>query len=78
MATQTAKKSISLSMDTIQKVGGMVVLPLKEYKKLCEKAVPTYQLKGKEAKELDALVVEGKKEYRAGKCKKIKSLSDLD
>jgi len=32
---------------------------LKEYQKLCERAVPTYYLKGKEAKKLDKLVEEG-------------------
>lgn len=56
----------------------MVILPLREYKKLCQRAVPTYQLHGKEAEELDKLVEEGLREYKAGKCKTIKSLADLD
>lgn len=56
----------------------VVILSLKEYQKLCEGAIPTYQLKGKAATDLDKLVKEGMKEYRAGKCKTIKSLADLD
>ncbi len=56
----------------------MVILPLREYKKLCERVVPAYYLEGKEAKKLDKLVEEGLKEFRAGKCKTVKSLADLD
>lgn len=56
----------------------MVLLSLKEYKKLSEQAVPTYYLKGKEAEELDELVKEGLKDYKAGRTKRIKSLADLD
>ncbi len=70
--------SINISREKIKNEGGMVILPLREYKKLCERAVPAYYLKGKEAKELDKLVEEGLREYRAGKCKTIKSLADLD
>lgn len=72
------KNSITISRETVQKKGGIVILPLREYQKLCERAVPTYYLKGKKAEELDKLVEEGLKEYRKGKCKTIKSLSDLD
>ena len=62
---------------------GVVILDLKEFEKIQEKAkptntVPAYQLKGKEAEELDNLVKEGLKEYRAGRCKTINSLADLD
>ncbi len=56
----------------------VVILSLKEYHKLCKASFPTYQLKGKAATNLDKLVKEGMKEYRAGKCKTIKSLADLD
>ncbi len=61
----------------IQKKGGIVILDLKEYQKLYERAVPTYYLEGREAKELDKLVEEGLREYRKGRCKTIKSLADL-
>ena len=64
--------------DFSKRKGGIVILPLKEYQKLCEEATPTYYLKGKKAKEIDKLVEQGLKEYRKGKCKAIKSLSDLD
>ncbi|MEW6102937.1 MAG: hypothetical protein AB1630_03820 [bacterium] len=53
-------------------------MSLQEYQRLCERAIPTYYLKGKEALELDKLVEEGLKEYREEKCKTIKSLADLD
>jgi hypothetical protein len=53
------KNSIIISKEEIQKKGGIVILSLREYRKLCERAVPTYYLKGKEAEELDKLVEEG-------------------
>lgn len=56
---------------------GVVILKLDEYKKLQKKAVPTYYLSGKKAKELDRLVEEGLKEYKEGKTKKLRSLADL-
>lgn len=62
----------------IRKEGGVVILSLEEYRKLCERAVPTYYLSGKEAERLDKLVEGGLKEYREGKTKVIKSLADLD
>ncbi len=70
--------SINISREKIKNEGGMVILPLREYKKLCERVVPAYYLEGKEAKKLDKLVEEGLKEFRAGKCKTVKSLADLD
>ena len=73
-----AKDAVVVSGKEVQKKGGVVILSLEEYRKLLEQAVPTYQLYGKEAEELDALVDEGMAEYKAGKTTKIKSLSDLD
>lgn len=70
--------TITISKTKIQKEKGVVILSLKEYQKLLESAVPTYYLKGKEAKNLDKLVEKGLKDYRKGQCKTIKSLSDLD
>ncbi len=55
----------------------MVVLGLKKYKKLEERAVPNYYLTGKKAEELDNLVEEGLKEHKAGRTRRIKSLADL-
>ena len=72
------KNSIIISKEEIKKKGGIVILSLREYRKLCERAVPIYYLKGKEAEELDKLVEEGLREYRKGRCKTIKSLADLD
>lgn len=69
---------VTISKKKIQKQGGVVVLSLREYQKLREQAVPTYYLRGKEAKALDDLVEKGLKDYRGGKSKTIKSLADLD
>lgn len=78
MANQSTKNSIVVSKRTIRKEGGMVILPLREYEELRERAIPTYYLKGKEAEKLDKLVEEGLKDYREGKCKTIRSLKDLE
>lgn len=56
---------------------GVVVLPLEEYERLTERAVPEYYLNGKAAGDLDKLVEKGLRDYAAGKCKKISSLADL-
>jgi hypothetical protein len=69
--------AITVSKEKVIKQGGVVILSLREYQKLCERAVPTYYLKGKEAEELDRLVEKGLRAYRKGKCKTIKSLADL-
>jgi hypothetical protein len=68
------KDAITISRKNIQK--GIVILPLREYQKLCERAVPTYYLRGEEAEELDELVKEGLKEYREGKTIKASSLKE--
>lgn len=78
MTHQIRKNSIIISRETIRKKGGIVILPLREYKRLCERAVPTYYLKGKEAEELDRLVEEGLRDHNLGKTRKIKSLAELD
>lgn len=68
--------TITLSKKQIQKSGGVVVLSISEYKKLSERAVPEYYLTGKKAKALDSLVINGLKEYRAGKTIKASSLRE--
>ena len=78
MTTNGRQNSIIISKKTVQRKGGVVILDLEEYQKLCERAVPIYYLKGKEAVELDNLVEEGLEEYRAGKTRKVSSLADLD
>jgi hypothetical protein len=69
---------VTISKNKIKQDGGVVVLPVKEYKKLLEQAVPTYYLTGNAAKRLDKLVEEGIREYKAGRTRKIKSLTDLE
>jgi len=76
MANRTNKNSITISKEKIRQEGGVVILPLKEYQKLYERAIPTYYLKGKEAKELDKLVEEGLREYKEGKTVEAPSLKD--
>jgi hypothetical protein len=70
------KNLIIISEKEIQKKGGVVILSLREYRKLCERAVPTYYLKGKEAEELDKLVEEGLREYKEGRTISASSLKE--
>ena len=70
--------TITLSKNKIMRQKGVVVLPLEEYNKLSERAVPEYHLAGKAARDLDMLVSDGLRDYATGKCRRIKSLSDLD
>lgn len=76
MVYQNGKNSITIPREAVQTKGGIVILPLKEYQRLCERAVPTYYLKGKEAERLDKLVGEGLKECREGKTIEADSLKD--
>ena len=69
--------TITISKRQVAK-GGVVVLPLKEYERLKEQSIPTYYLTGKKALALDKLVAQGLKDYKAGKCKTLNSLADLD
>ena len=67
--------TIKIPRETVR--DGIVVLPLKEYRELQAQAVPTYYLTGKKAEELDKLVEDSLREYRAGKTRRLKSLADL-
>ncbi len=75
---QRFKHAIAISPKLVERRGGIVVLPLKEYQKLLASVVPTYYLKGKAATKLDRLVEKGMQEYRKGKTRAIRSLADLD
>lgn len=68
--------TVTINREKIEKQGGVVILSLKEYQKLCERAVPTYYLKGKKAEELDRLVEEGLKEYGRGETIEAASLKE--
>jgi hypothetical protein len=68
---------VTIQKSKIRAEKGMVVLPIEEYKKLLVRAIPTFYLSGKAAERMDKLVEEGLREYRAGKTRKIRSLSDL-
>ena len=68
--------TITIPKTKVKKEGGIVILSLKEYQKLCERAAPTFYLKGKEAEKLDKLVEEGLREYQEGKTIKARSLKE--
>lgn len=76
MRYQTNKSLITIPRELVRKSGGVVVLPLKEYQELRERAVPEYQLYGKEAEELDKLVEEGLRDYEEGKTIPARSLRE--
>jgi len=76
MENQIEENLITVSERTVRREGGMVILPLREYKDLCEMAMPAYRLEGKEAKELDRLVENGLKEHKKGRTVKASSLSE--
>ena len=70
------KDAVAVIEREMKKKGGVVVLSLEEYQKLREQAVPTYQLYGKEAEELDELVREGMREYEAGETVAASSITE--
>lgn len=76
MSNHVKQDSITISRGEIQRRGGLVILPLKEYHRLRERAVPTYYLQGKEAEELDDLVEKGLEEYKRGKTIAASSLRE--
>lgn len=71
------RKKITVSEQLLRENRGIVILSIDEYKNLCERAVPIYYLKGKNAKALDKIVQEGIDEYNNGKSRKVKSLSEI-
>ena len=68
--------AVTIDREKIGKQGGVVILSLKEYQELCERAVPTYYLKGKKAEELDRLVEEGLREYERGETIEAESIKE--
>ncbi len=71
-------QKVAISKAKVERTGGMVVLPVKEYDRLVAAAVPTYYLSGKAATDLDKLVAQGLQAHREGKTRKLRSLADLD
>jgi hypothetical protein len=70
--------AITVSRAQVEEKNGVVILPIREYRRLLERAVPNIHLVGKAARDLDKLVADGLREHREGKTRKIKSLADLD
>lgn len=70
--------AIKISPKAVERRGGIVILPLKDYQRLLASVVPTYYLPGKAAAKLDRLVEKGLQEYRKGKTRVIRSVADLD
>jgi hypothetical protein len=75
---RSSNLALKISPKAVERRGGLVVLPLKEYQRLLASVVPTYYLKGKSATKLDRLVEKGLQEYQQGKTRAIRSLADLD
>lgn len=68
--------TISIKKSRITKEAGVVVLPVKEYKRLLEAAaIPDVYLTGKAAEDLDKLVEEGLREHAAGRTRFAPSIS---
>ena len=68
--------TITIQKSKVKEENGVVILPIREYRKLLEHAVPTFYLSGKEAEALDKLYEEGMKEYREGRTIKAGSLKE--
>lgn len=68
--------AITVQKSKIEKEKGVVILPLREYQKLLERAVPIYYLTGGAAEKLDKLAEKGLKEYREGKTIEADSLTE--
>lgn len=68
--------AITISKKAVQKQGGVVVLPVKEYQRLLAANVPEYFLTGKAATRLDKLVEQGLREHREGKTIVANSMTE--
>jgi hypothetical protein len=75
---RSSRQAIKISPKVVERRGGIVVLPLKEYQRLLASVTPTFYLQGKAAAKLDRLVENSLQEYRTGKTRAIRSLADLD
>ncbi|MBI3335900.1 MAG: hypothetical protein HY001_05435 [Candidatus Portnoybacteria bacterium] len=73
---QITKDAITIPKRAVERQGGFVILTLREYQELRERAIPTYQLHGKEAEELDKLVEEGLRDYEEGRTISAPSLRE--
>jgi len=69
--------SVTIQRKAVEQRGGVVILPLAEYRKLLGCSMPTYYLSGKAAERLDRFVEEGLRDHRLGKTRKVRSLRDL-
>lgn len=66
--------TITIPRKKIKEEGGVVVLSLEEYRRLYEKAIPTYYLEGKGAEKFDRMVEKGLKDYKEGKTISARSI----
>lgn len=72
----TNQQAINISNEALKK--GIVIMDLKSYRRMAAASVPTVQLHGKAAKDLDKLVEDGLMDYYSGKATEITSSADLD
>lgn len=68
--------TITIPKEKIKKQGGVVILSLREYQRLHERAVPIYYLRGEAALNADRLVDYGLGEYMNGRTVKAASLKE--
>lgn len=55
---------------------GVVILPIAEYRRLQERAIPEYFLTGKAARDLDKLVEDGLREHESGRTIQASSIKN--
>ena len=72
----TTMATITLTKRRITREKGLVILPIAEYRRLQERAVPEYFLTGKAARDLDKLVEEGLREHALGKTIRAASVKE--
>lgn len=68
--------TITLSKQKILREKGIVILPITEYRRLQERAIPEHFLTDKAARDLDKLVEEGSREHELGLTTKASSVKE--
>jgi hypothetical protein len=69
--------TITIAKKKIESEKGVVLLSLKEYKRIIDAAVPVEYLPKREIARLNKIGKQAMKEYKAGKAIKINSFADL-
>ena len=78
MNGRRAGKAVVVPRSVVDNEGGVVILPIREYRRLLQNTVPAVYLTGRKARALDRLVETGLQEEFDGDTREIGSLADLD